>query len=70
MITDDTRGVPNADQTFSVSQNISRILSWRDHGKKLRCVTNHLAFDENKELASEVDVHVKCEFFFFFFFFF
>lgn len=62
MITDDTRGIPNAEQTFSVSQNISRTLSWHDHGKKLRCVANHVAFDENRELGTEVDVQVRCEY--------
>lgn len=61
MIAEDARS-QSGELTYSVMQNISRVLSWRDHGKKLRCVANHVALDDNRELSSEVDVQVRCEY--------
>lgn len=40
-------------------QNASRSLDWKDNGKTLRCVANHIALD--KPLESTLELNVECK---------
>ncbi|GLH08367.1 Fasciclin-3 [Gryllus bimaculatus] len=62
-----TRGLTNLEtihttdrDLFTVKQNLSYQLSWRDHGKMLRCVAGHLALeDSNRNNQTSAAVNVK-----------
>jgi hypothetical protein len=48
-------------QTF-ITQHLSIYISWRYHGKKLRCISQHIAYVNDQ--VSEVDINVRCKCFF------
>ncbi|KAK7862707.1 hypothetical protein R5R35_005982 [Gryllus longicercus] len=62
-----TRGLTNLEtihttdrDLFTVKQNLTYQLSWRDHGKMLRCVAGHLALeDSNRNNQTSAAVNVK-----------
>ncbi|XP_066991228.2 fasciclin-3 isoform X3 [Anabrus simplex] len=43
---------------YSIQQNLTYTLSWQDHGKKLRCVAQHLAL-ENRDNQSVYQIDVQ-----------
>jgi hypothetical protein len=55
------QSVDSCEKIYSTSQNVSHVVSWRDHGKKLRCVPQYLFPSNSPVMAlSDITIQVKC----------
>jgi hypothetical protein len=53
------QNLAGCEKTYSVSQSISHVVRWSDHGKKLRCQAQHFSLFGQKQLYDEIEIRLK-----------
>lgn len=56
---DNSRLAYNSNENTLSMVNASRTLNWSDNGRLVRCVAEHMALDEPKEVVKQLQVYCK-----------